>query len=63
MFSNARPRKGLAHKMMNSSVNAPLHKMMTKKNVKDISFKTNNMSLNTDNSERLRENMSLFRKN
>lgn len=44
-----------------SSVNPPLYQQ--KKTVKDISFKSSNVSTHTDQSERLKENLKAFQKN
>lgn len=68
-----RPQKMLRmlnkYQLHNSLVGAPLHSkpkespsglLQTQKTIKDVSFKSQNVSTHTDTSERLKENLKLF---
>ena len=66
LFANTRPKKQATNKLLHSSVNAaPLYQPAANKRplVKDISFKSSNMSTHTDGSDKLRENLLRFQAN
>ncbi|CDW88932.1 ankyrin repeat domain-containing protein 6 [Stylonychia lemnae] len=74
LLANVRPRIKMQKNLLHSSVNAPLYQhgqststyqaaAAAKRSIKDVSFKSNNVSTHTEGSERLKENLKMFQKN
>ncbi len=62
-FGRKKPKKAVGKNALTNSMAMPTMPSAQRRSIKDVSFKSNNISTHTDTSERLKENLRLFKQN